>query len=66
MKIEKVLFGVMAGACAVVIAVLCLHYGVYETAVGCFCLTVIGLVGTANLLLMGEVRKERKRWENRK
>lgn len=66
MKIEEVLFGVMAGACAVVIAVLCLHYGVYETAVGCLCLTVIALVGVASLLLMQEARKERKRWESRK
>ena len=63
---SETLFGLMAGVCAAVVSVLCLQYRVYETVVGCLCLTVIALVGAASLLLMGKVRKERKRWKNRK
>lgn len=63
---NEVLFGLMAWDCAAVVAVLCLRYRVYETVVGCLCLTVIALVGAVSLLLMGKVRKERKRWKNRK
>lgn len=63
---NEVLFGLMAWDCAAVVAVLCLQYRVYETVVGCLCLTVIALVGAASLLLMQEARKKRKRWESRK
>lgn len=48
---SETLFGLMAGVCAAVVAVLCFRFRVYETTVGTVCCGVIGFVGLICLYL---------------
>jgi hypothetical protein len=58
---SETLFGLMAGTCAAVVAVLCCRFRVYETAVGTICCGVIAFVGLVCLYLAVEGRKGKRK-----
>ncbi len=58
---HKVLFGLMAGTCAAVVAVLCVRFRVYETTAGTICCGVIAFVGLLSLYLAMDAGKERRK-----
>ena len=60
MKTE-VLFGLMAGVCAAVVAVLCFRFRVYETTVGTVFCGVIAFIGLVCLYLSVDGRKGKRK-----
>lgn len=60
MKTE-VLFGLMAGVCAAVVAALCIFGRVYETTAGTICCGVIAFIGLVCLYLAMDGRREKRK-----
>lgn len=58
---SETLFGLMAGVCAAVVAVLCVRFRVYETTVGTICCGVIAFIGLVCLYLVVDGKKEKRK-----
>lgn len=54
-------FGLMAGVCAAVVAVLCVRFRVYETTVGTICCGVIAFIGLVCLYLVVDGKKGKRK-----
>lgn len=58
---SETLFGLMAGVCAAVVAVLCFRFRVYETTVGTVCCGVIAFIGLVCLYLATDGRQRKRK-----